>query len=69
MGWVLTCFALIAVVDLIPILRHGLKSCVLPFAVLFGGALALQTLLALHAEVPSVLMALDAAMKAVGLSY
>jgi hypothetical protein len=66
---ILCCFALIALVDLIPIIRRRLWRTLIAFLALYIPALTVSILLALKVNVPSTMIMLDKALKAIGLSY
>lgn len=69
MVWILGGFALIAFLDLAPLLRRHNKRAVAAFLFLFCIALSLAILQALGVKVPSTMMTLDALCKSVGLAY
>lgn len=62
-------FALIALIDLIPIIRKKSWRALIVFLVLYLSALAISVLLVLNIDVPSTMIILDKALKAVHLSY
>lgn len=69
MALLLVSFALIALKDLIPLVRQRSKRGIAAFLLLFLPALALSILQAVGIEVPSALALLGSAVKAMGLSY
>ncbi|MGI6005159.1 MAG: hypothetical protein ACOX88_07075 [Christensenellales bacterium] len=69
MALILTGFALIALIDLWPIMRHYRGRTAVTFFLLFIPALVLAVLQAAGVEVPSLLVALGDALKSLGISY
>ncbi len=69
MGWILTGFALVALIDLPPLLRRRDKRAVAAFLFLFGAALALSILQRLGVEIPSMMLLFDRMYKSIGLAY
>ncbi|MPN17919.1 hypothetical protein SDC9_165276 [bioreactor metagenome] len=69
MALILTGFALIALIDLIPLIRQHTKSGIAAFSIIFMTALTLTILQTNKVEVPSVLILLGDALKAWGISY
>lgn len=66
---VLAGFALIALIDLIPLIRRRSGRGAAAFIILFVPALTLAVLLVNGVEVPSMLLLLQDMLKALGLSY
>ncbi len=62
-------FALIVLIDLTPIIRRRSGRAAVAFLLLFAAALVLSVLQANSVEVPSVMLLLGDALKALGLSY
>lgn len=69
MGWILTGFALIALIDLPALVRRRDKRAIVAFLLLFGAALALSILQNLDVEVPSMMLLFDRMYKSIGLAY
>ena len=69
MGWILTGFALVALIDLPPLLKRRDKRAVAAFLFLFGVALTLAVLQSLDVEVPSMMLLFDRMYKSIGLAY
>lgn len=69
MGWILTGFALVALIDLPPLLRRRDKRAVAAFLILFGAALTLSILQNRGVEIPSIMMFFDRICKSIGLAY
>ena len=69
MGLILAGFALIALVDLVPIIRKHSMRGVLAFLLFFIPALTLALLQVNKVEVPSILILLGDWLKALGISY
>ncbi|HWQ74206.1 MAG TPA: hypothetical protein VN441_02710 [Syntrophomonas sp.] len=69
MGLILAGFALIALIDLVPIIRKRSWRGALTFLLFFIPALTLAVLREIRIEVPSVLILLGEALKALGISY
>jgi len=66
---ILTGFTIIALIDLIPLIRQHSKSGIAAFSIIFMTALTLAILQKNKVEVPSVLLLLDGALRALGISY
>ncbi|MPM57416.1 hypothetical protein SDC9_104238 [bioreactor metagenome] len=66
---ILTGFTLIALIDLIPLIRQHAKSGIAAFSIVLITALTLAILQINKVEVPSVLILLGDALKALGISY
>jgi hypothetical protein len=66
---ILTGFTLIALIDLIPLIRRHAKREIAAFSIVFITALTLAILQINKVEVPSVLILLGDALKALGISY
>ncbi len=62
-------FALLALIDLGPLIRKKSYRAVAGFFALFTPALILAILLRSKTEVPSLLQAVDSVFKALGISY
>lgn len=62
-------FALIALIDLVPLLRRRSWRAAAAFLFLFAAALTLSVLLVNGVKVPSVLILLGDAVRALGISY
>jgi hypothetical protein len=62
-------FAVIALTDLIPLIRQRSARDIFAFLLIFLMALTLATLQMVRVEVPSIMMLLGNAVKALGLSY
>lgn len=62
-------FALIALIDLLPVIRRRSGRAVAAFLLLFTAALALSVLQVNGVEVPSAMLLLDDVLKTFGLSY
>lgn len=62
-------FTIIALIDLIPLIRQHSKSGIAAFSIIFMTALTLAILQKNKVEVPSVLLLLDGALRALGISY
>ncbi len=62
-------FALIALIDLTPLIRRRSGREVTAFLFIFAAALTLALLQVNGVEVPSSMLLLDDALKALGLSY
>jgi len=69
MGLILAGFVLIALIDLVPIIRKRSWRGALIFLLIFIPALTLAVLQGIRIEVPSVLILLGKALKALGISY
>lgn len=69
MVWILGGFALIALIDLMPLIRRHNKRAVAAFLVLFVMALTLACLQNLGVEIPSVMNLLGDLFKSIGLAY
>ncbi len=69
MALMLAGFALIALIDLIPILRRRSGRAAAAFLLLFAAALALSALQTSGVAAPSILHLLGDALKALGISY
>jgi hypothetical protein len=69
MAWILMGFALIAVIDMRPLIRQRKGRAIAAFLTLFTVALTLEVLQALNIEVPSVMLALRYILWGLGLSY
>lgn len=66
---VLSCFAAIALFDLVPLIREKQQNAIAAFSFLFLSALAIAILLSLDIKVPSFMLFLGDVLKAIGLSY
>lgn len=62
-------FALLALMDLTPLIRKKSHRGIVGFFVLFTPALVLAILLRNKVEVPSLLQAVDSVFKTLGISY
>lgn len=69
MAWILTGFALIALIDLMPLIRQRKGRAIAAFLVIFVVALPLAVLPALNIEVPSVMYAWRDFIRWLGLGY
>ncbi|MPN44748.1 hypothetical protein SDC9_192313 [bioreactor metagenome] len=69
MELILAGFALIALIDLTPIIRKRAWRCMLVFLLLFIPALTLAILREANVEVPSVMMLARDVFKSLGISY
>lgn len=69
MGWIITVFVIILLMDLEPMLRKGSAKGLVVFLLIYLPALTLMILWQLKIPVPSVLLILGSAMKSVGLNY
>lgn len=69
MGLMLIAFALIMIIDLIPIIKRRLGHDAATFLILFATALTLAVLQVSGIEVSSILLLLGDALKSLGLSY
>ena len=69
MAMLLAGFALIALIDFIPLVRRHSRRAAGTFLVLFFAGLSLAVLQVCGVEVPSVMLFLGKAIKAVGWSY
>ncbi len=69
MALILAGFALIALIDLRPLIRRRSGRAVVAFFLLFIPALTLSVLRACKIEVPSVMLLMGDALRALGLSY
>lgn len=69
MAFLLIGFAVIAGKDLIPLIRQRSKRGIIAFLLMFLPALALAVLQIEGVEVPSAMILLGNAIKALGLSY
>lgn len=69
MGWIITVFVIILLMDLEPMLRKGSAKGLVVFLLIYLPALTLMILWQLKIPVPSVLLMLGSAMKSVGLNY
>lgn len=62
-------FALIALIDLFPLIRQRSGRAIVAFAIVFTVALTLSVLQILNIEVPSAMMLWGSMLKSFGLSY
>lgn len=62
-------FSLIALIDLIPIVKKKLWHDFAAWMILFLPAVAISVLIALHIKIPSAMILIGDALKAIGLSY
>jgi Mg/Co/Ni transporter MgtE len=69
MALVLAGFTLVALIDLIPMIRRRSGRAAAAFFVLFVPALALAVLQSIKIEVPSIMTLLGTLLKALGISY
>jgi len=69
MGLIFIGFALIVLIDLIPIIRKHSGRGALAFLLLFIPALTLTMLQAYKIEVPSIMLLLGSLLKTLGISY
>ncbi|MDR1630614.1 MAG: hypothetical protein LBS36_10450 [Oscillospiraceae bacterium] len=69
MGWILTGFALIAVIDLVPLILQRRGRAIAAFLTVFVIALTIAVLPALGVQIPPVLTFFDKLFKSIGLSY
>lgn len=69
MAWILMGFALIALIDLTPLLRRRKGRAVAAFLAVFAVALLLAVLQALNIEIPSVMYAWRDFIRWLGLGY
>ncbi len=69
MAWVLMGFALIALMDLVPLIRQRKGRAIAAFLVVFAVALPLAVLQALNIEVPSIMYAWAHFIRWLGLGY
>ena len=69
MALILAGFVIIALIDLIPLIRQHAKNGIAAFSIVFITALTLAILQISKVEVPSVLLLLDGALRALGISY
>jgi hypothetical protein len=67
--WVAAGFALIALIDLIPLIKKRFWHTMRVFLAVFAAALTLSALLAGGVAVPSVMLWLGSLLKAIGISY
>ncbi len=65
----LSCFAVIAFFDLVPLIRQKQRNAIAAFTFLFVSALVIAILLSLNIKVPSSMLFLGNVLKAIGLSY
>jgi hypothetical protein len=69
MALVLAAFLLIALIDLVPLIRRREGAGIFAFLLLFIPALAIAMLQAYNITVPSAMLLLGEVFKALGLSY
>jgi len=69
MVFIITWFALIALIDLLPLVQRRDKSTIVLFLILFILALTISILQALDVGVPSSMLSLGNFYKELGLSY
>lgn len=69
MALILAGFVIIALIDLIPLIRQHAKNGIAAFSIVFITALTLSILQINKVEVPSILILLGDALKALGISY
>ncbi|MEA5059165.1 hypothetical protein SDC9_111126 [bioreactor metagenome] len=69
MGWILIGFALVTIIDLVPLVRRRKKGGIAAFAILFCLGLTLSLLQTAGVPIPSILLALGDLFKAAGLNY
>lgn len=69
MALILAGFVIIALIDLIPLIRQHAKNGITAFSIVFITALTLAILQISKVAVPSVLILLGDALKALGISY
>ena len=69
MGLILAGFAVIALVDMVPLVSNHSSRGTLAFLLIFTPALALAVLQVNKVDIPSVLLLLGNLLKMVGISY
>lgn len=69
MGWMLSGFALVALVDLMPLIRRRKGRAIAAFLLLFCIALALAVLQILGVQIPSTMNMFGDFYKSIGLAY
>jgi hypothetical protein len=69
MALILAGFAIMTLIDLIPLIRQHAKNGIAAFSIVFITALTLAILQISKVEVPSVLILIGDALKALGISY
>ncbi|MEA4823108.1 MAG: hypothetical protein VB111_03225 [Clostridiaceae bacterium] len=69
MIWILLGFTLIALIDMIPIIRKRSGRTLFVFLLFFLSALTLAVLQTMNIEVPSVFLFLGRVLKGIGISY
>ena len=69
MVFIIMGFALIALIDLLPLVQRRDKSAIVLFLILFIVAFSLSILKVMDVDVPSTMLALGSFYKELGLSY
>jgi hypothetical protein len=67
--FVVISFAVIVLIDFIPIIKARSRRTTVAFLIVFIPALTVSVLIALKVRVPSILLVLDKAFKSIGISY
>lgn len=69
MGYIVTGFALIILIDLIPLLHSRSKRTVFAFVVIFTAALGMALLWLFDVQIPSTLVVIGNFLKRIGIGY
>lgn len=69
MGWILTGFSLIALIDLLPLILQRKGRAIAAFLVIFIAALTIAVLQAYDVKIPPIMTHLDDLFRKIGLSY
>ena len=62
-------FAVLALIDLVPLIKKRAKVCIAVFCVIFAVALTIAVLNIQNIEVPSVMRLLGQLLKSIGINY
>lgn len=69
MHWIFVGFAILALLDLSPLILSRQKRTILAFLILFFAALALSVMLKIGVQIPSILIMMQSIFYSIGLHY